>query len=307
MNNGLIETIDVQECVCGRRLSNDFVITHDYSYKTCLNEFQFVKCECGSFTLKNRPIEEEIHRIYPNNYDAYRPSSRRIVQLARNINFRRKMNLIERFEKSDSWLDYGCGAGEFAIILKQSGVRNVYAIDSNASTPKALEANGVLFADAINDEAISDCSIDVISLLQVIEHLADPGETVSQLAKKMKQGGILLIETPAPSGLDFNFGVSGTWGGWHAPRHFYIFSKKTLVALLEKSGFEILKSSFIPSPYLWAETLKARRLLKNKQPMPGVFAIGNPLFILCIALGDVLRILFGRSTSNQRIIARKKH
>lgn len=304
MKQGYVETTEILECICGKRLFNDPVVTYDYSYATCLNSFQFVKCECGSYTLKNRPIDKEIQSIYPTSYDAYKPTSRRLVQLVRRVNFKRKVKLISRFTEIDSWLDYGCGAGEFPELLKKHGIQGVYAIDSNADVSHKLETLGVFFAETVDDQII-DRSIDVVSLLQVIEHLPDPEKTILALSEKMKRGAILLIETPSPTGFDFAFGENGTWGGWHAPRHFFVFSKESLVEMLKKSGFEILKTNFIPSPYLWAETLKARRIVRKKNKMAGVFTIGNPAFILLVAFIDFLRVCLRMSTSNQRIIVRK--
>ena len=305
MKNGYVETIDILECMCGKSLFNDPVITYDYSYATCLNSFQFVECECGSYTLKNRPIDSEIQSIYPTSYDAYKPSSRRLVQFVRSVNFERKVKLISRFTKIDSWLDYGCGAGEFPELLKRCGIQGVYAIDNYADVSHKLESLGVFFAETVDDPIIEEHSIDVVSLLQVIEHLPDPEKIILAMREKLKEGGILFIETPSPSGFDFALGENGAWGGWHAPRHFFIFSKESLVDMLEKSGFEILKTNFIPSPYLWAETLKAQRIVQKKNKMAGMLSIGNPMFILLIAFIDILRICVRKSTSNQRIIARK--
>jgi 2-polyprenyl-3-methyl-5-hydroxy-6-metoxy-1,4-benzoquinol methylase len=305
MKNGYVETIDILECMCGKSLLNDPVLTYDYSYATCLNSFQFLKCECGSYTLKNRPIDNELQSIYPTSYDAYKPSSRYLVQLVRSVNFKRKVKLIGRFTKINSWLDYGCGAGEFPELLTRYGIQSVYAIDNNADVSQKLESLGVFFAETVDDQIIGEHSIDVVSLLQVIEHLPDPEKIIAALSEKIKEGGILLIETPSPSGFDFAIGENGTWGGWHAPRHFFIFSKESLVDMLKRSGFEILKTNFIPSPYLWAETLKARRIVQKKNKMADMLSIRNPIFILLIASIDILRICVRKPTSNQRIIARK--
>ena len=307
MSTHSIETIEIENCVCGLQLKRDFLSTIDYSYQTCANKFRYTLCTCGSYVLRNRPVEASLPTIYPVVYDAYIPSNNSLTKLVRKLNFARKLRVVKKYSQIQNWIDFGSGAGEFALVLKKLGVLDVYAIDKHESPLMNLNISGVHFLNETLLSQISDKSIDAVSILQVIEHLANPSETMNLLKSKLKIGGVLILETPSPSGLDFKIGVSGTWGGWHAPRHFYVFSTECLVKLLEGIGFKVLEVSHIPSPYLWAETLKARRLAREKNPMRGIFTISNPLFIVLIAFFDFTRLKFGKKTSNQRIIAMKEH
>lgn len=303
MSTHFIETSEIDNCVCGLQLKHEFLTTIDYSYQTCANKFRYTLCACGSYVLRNRPIEASLPTIYPAIYDAYSPSTNSLTKVVRKLNFARKLRVVKKYSQIQNWIDYGSGAGEFALVLKKLGVLNVYAIDKHESPLKNLNISGLNFLKETLLSQISDKSIDAVSILQVIEHLENPSETMNLLISKLKIGGVLILETPSPSGLDFRIGTFGTWGGWHAPRHFYVFSTECLVDLLESVGFKVLEVSHIPSPYLWAETLKARRLASQKNPIRGIFTISNPLFIVLIAAFDFLRLQTGKKTSNQRIIA----
>lgn len=303
MSTRAIETIEIENCVCGLQLKHDFVTTFDYSYQTCLNQFRYTLCTCGSYVLRNRPVEACLPIVYPVTYDAYTPSTNPVTKMARKLNFARKFRVVKKYSQIQNWIDYGSGSGEFALILKKLGVLDVYAIDKYESSSKSLNVPGVHYLNETTLSQMDDKSIDAVSILQVIEHLANPAETLNLLKSKLKVGGVLILETPCPSGLDFKIGVSGTWGGWHAPRHFYVFSTNCLVNLLEDAGFKVLEVSHIPSPYLWAETLKARRLAHHKNPIHRIFTISNPMFIVLVGLFDFARLQLRKKTSNQRIIA----
>ena len=305
MISRLIKTHKIYTCHCGRALHDEMVTTFDYSYLTCRNRFKYSKCICGTFVLINRPDQSELATIYPDAYDAYSPSSDLIVRFLRDINFRRKFKIARRRIAAKTWIDYGSGAGEFAQVLKKMGVGEVYALDFAYKRSEVL-ASGVKQLNENQIDQIDDNSVDVISMLQVIEHLGNPEKVLEKLSKKLVVGGLILIETPSPSGLDFMLGRNGIWGGWHAPRHFYVFQDIAIKAMLENNGFKVVKHSYIPSPYLWSQTLKARRHGFTSVGTNGFWSIRNPAAIAVLACIDFLSLTLFMKTSNQRIVAIKK-
>lgn len=306
MKSRVIQTQEIDSCVCGRKLNNEYIATIDHSYGTCSNHFVYKKCFCGSFVLNNRPIEQELNLIYPETYDAYAPSTTRIVKLIRRINFQKKLKVVKEISRPNTWIDFGSGAGEFANLLFDNGLESVFAIDLGSEN-SFDNSTGVKYLSHSELSRISESSVDAVSMLQVIEHLPNPSETLRLLAGKLVANGVLLIETPSPSGFDFKIGKNGTWGGWHAPRHFYIFSQNALVKLLTECGFTVVKHRYIPSPYLWAETLKACTNSSGSTSEKKFFTIRNPLFICVVAFLDFISIRFSLPTSNQRIIAMKSN
>jgi len=82
---------------------------------------------------------------------------------------------------------------------------------------------------------------DVIAMLDVIEHLRDPFETLEKIKNVLSDNGILAIST-----MDSRSWISRIMGRRledfrRISEHIYFFSKSNLVEILIKSGFEILE------------------------------------------------------------------
>lgn len=79
-------------------------------------------------------------------------------------------------------LEYGCGEGQFINFLKHRGAMNVLGYDPYSfkyAAPDVLKQ-----------------SYDVVASYDVIEHVDDPKQLMSQLSSLLLPGGLLIIGTP---------------------------------------------------------------------------------------------------------------
>jgi len=137
-----------------------------------------------------------------------------------------------------SILDVGAGNGFFVwksikkLKIKSEGVE--------------IAKNERDFAKRIfNIELISDLNscktnYDALTLFNVIEHVEDPYLLLKKLKDKIKQQGIIVITTPNPKGFQTIFKGLKNWVMIMPPHHINIFSKQSLIEILEKVNFEIL-------------------------------------------------------------------
>src|SRR5215471_19071808 len=86
-------------------------------------------------------------------------------------------------------LDFGAGAGTFAIPLLRRGVE-VICVEPDAVLRTHLRGAGAMIVEL---DDIADESLDLIYTLNVLEHIADDAGTVHNLATKLKRGGTLFI------------------------------------------------------------------------------------------------------------------
>jgi 2-polyprenyl-6-hydroxyphenyl methylase/3-demethylubiquinone-9 3-methyltransferase len=100
-----------------------------------------------------------------------------------------------------SALDVGCGGGLIAEPLTRMGA-SVTAIDPSerniAIARSHAEAQGLAIdyrAERIEDLASGGATFDIVTCLEVLEHVPDPAEFVAQCAALVRPGGLAVFST----------------------------------------------------------------------------------------------------------------
>lgn len=142
------------------------------------------------------------------------------------------------------WLDFGCGAGGFLKFLRERRTLAGRPLDlaghdvgSYADQLRERDGFRILDLDALAREPAA--SFDIISLIEVIEHLPGPLAPLQLVARLLKPGGLLLLttgnlESPAAhrAGLGYRY---------CAPEiHVSLFNPRALTALYRRAGLEPL-------------------------------------------------------------------
>ena len=98
-----------------------------------------------------------------------------------------------------SALDVGCGAGLLAEPLARLGAQ-VTALDASAELIEVARKHADGQGLAIDYRAVPveqvDGRFDLVTSMEVIEHVADPAAFVGALAKRLAPGGLLIMSTP---------------------------------------------------------------------------------------------------------------
>jgi SAM-dependent methyltransferase len=88
---------------------------------------------------------------------------------------------------------------------------------------------------------------DAVAMGDVIEHLPDPGATLDRMARLLAPGGVVWIATP-----DAGSRVARLMGRrwWSViPTHMHLFTRRSMRALLERHGFELLEMGTSPKTF----------------------------------------------------------
>jgi 2-polyprenyl-6-hydroxyphenyl methylase/3-demethylubiquinone-9 3-methyltransferase len=144
-------------------------------------------------------------------------------------------------------LDVGCGAGLLAEPLARMGA-TVTAVDA---APELIEvakdhaAGQGLPIDyrAVGVESI-DCKFDLVTSMEVVEHVADPHQFVRDLAARLAPGGLMILSTPNKTAWSRLLTITLAEGLGQIPRGTHDFDKfidpDTMRGLLAKAGLEVI-------------------------------------------------------------------
>ncbi|HQX17881.1 MAG TPA: class I SAM-dependent methyltransferase [Anaerolineales bacterium] len=154
-------------------------------------------------------------------------------------------------------LDVGCGGGLFLSLLKQQGA-DVIGIELSDSRAQYAKAKHRLVIDKHPIESDHWQSgyatyFDAVTLWDVIEHVNYPLQTLQSVANVLKEGGVLLIDTPCRDSFYHRFGeLTYRFSGGRFPTflnamysshlfgHKQIFSTDEMKQLFESVGFEVV-------------------------------------------------------------------
>lgn len=145
--------------------------------------------------------------------------------------------VLRRFGKpSRLAVDVGCGSGRNMELLAHHA-HVVMGVDRSPAALELAAAHGFQTANA-DGQAIplADCSVDLLSALDVLEHLDDDMRALAEFHRVLRPDGLLLITVPA-----YRF----LWSEHdEALMHRRRYIASELHAKLTRSGFQVLKRSY---------------------------------------------------------------
>jgi len=254
---------------------------------------------CGLQWLDPRPVEEDIGKLYGEGYftheeSAWRPgrvreflagailAGRFGYPTARGRRLRLGRTLAGLPPLLDSagqlvlWLDrrpggrlldVGCGNGDFLERMRGLGwaVRGVEP-DPHARAVAADRLGGDVVAPDLEAVASRGEAFDVVSLVHVIEHVADPIATLDACRRLLRPGGMVVIRTPNAGSLGARL-LGRWWLGLDVPRHLFVFTPATLRTCVERAGLEVAeaRTPAVMARSIWHTGRELRRA-RDREP-----------------------------------------
>lgn len=116
---------------------------------------------------------------------------------AARLNEKNILSLLEE-DKNAKLLDLGCDTGEWTLkIAKKIGSKDVYGVEIVDERIKQAKAKGIKVAKADLNEKLpfKDNFFDVVHANQIIEHLHDTDNFISEIYRVLKPKGYAIIST----------------------------------------------------------------------------------------------------------------
>lgn len=142
-------------------------------------------------------------------------------------------------------LDVGCATGAFLYAALQRGwtVRGVEVGEASVDYARARLGLDVERGSLYEFEAPAE-SFDLVVVLEVIEHLERPAESLRHFHRMLAPGGLLLLTTPNFDSLFRRLFGARWWVINCEDEHIVLFNRATLARMLEAQGYEVLDARF---------------------------------------------------------------
>ena len=195
---------------------------------------------CGLARLDPFPSDDEIRAIYGDGYyDAWgmmEAEAKEAVRSMKRAYFRRRLAELGPAGRGRALLDVGCATGFLLEEAREEGYEP-YGVELSAFGAREAGRTfpGRIFQGTLAAAGFPDGRFDVVTLMDLIEHVPDPPEFLREVRRVLAPGGRLLIVTPDQGGLSAR-GMGRRW--FHRKReHLYYFTRRSLAALLGRIGF----------------------------------------------------------------------
>lgn len=162
-------------------------------------------------------------------FDTYFPYQGEIIKQINHI-----------LKPAGSILDVGCSTGFFLSALKGK-IKTRVGVELNISDVNFIKKNldFNVYNKPIGDLEISEGPFDIITSLQVLEHVDNPVEFLKAIGKNLKSDGWLYLELPNVDDVLLSvFHEPAYQKFYYREPHVSYFSAKTLKRVLDQAGFK---------------------------------------------------------------------
>ena len=170
-------------------------------------------------------------------------------------------------------LDVGCGTGGFLDALARRG--HAVGMDHEGAALAYCRARGLR---ALVQHNVAQCpwpirdqAFDVVTALDVVEHVDDDQAVVGEIHRVLKRGGTAVVSVPALQWL------WSYWDEWLGHRRRY--TRGQLVRLMQAAGFQVVWSGYAEwatllaiAPIRWwkqRQVARGRPVASDNAPPPG--------------------------------------
>jgi len=199
-------------------------------------ELEVVRCKsCGFIYLKKSSsvFVDDLYKYYEQKIGMHRNdlfdqiTETRYAEIVENFN-----DLISKSSLPKTILDVGCGYGHFVDFTSRYGWKSLgidlseQAVALGKSVGAPVEKKDLFSIDSSTE------SWSVVILTEVIEHVSNPVDFLSQVAALTKKSGIIYITTPNFNSLDRRL-LGSDWDVIHK-EHTVYFTPKSIYNLIYK-------------------------------------------------------------------------
>ena len=151
--------------------------------------------------------------------------------------YRLAYEAVMKMKQSGSILDVGCYRGDFLKSFPDQFIK--YGIEPSETAANIAERSGIqVFTGTLEAFNMKGHSFDVITLIDVLEHLPRPFLALSKLVALMKPEGVLLVTTGNTNALPWRLMRLDYW--YYSPEHVSFFNPQWFRWAAQKLGLDFI-------------------------------------------------------------------
>lgn len=265
--------------VCGAR--DGRFLCRNYNEHSATRWLDTYRCAaCGSVFIGNALTDAELAEAYAGfDETAY---YRETAEASRPKFEKAARDIAALAAPSGIILDIGGGHGAFVRALRKCGFSRLAIHEiPEAALPDLSGAVERVYRDT-DYASVPDAAFDVVTLMDVLEHVPDPAATLAAVRRVLRPGGIVYLHTPVVTPLDrFMHGVQkvpllgGIGRAWQRTRtsvfHLQNYTPRALRLVAERHGLAVEHLATI-NELSWPVVGYVRVYLVEKAGLPAALA-----------------------------------
>ena len=239
------ETVPCQHC--GSTRSTPFLSAED-DLTGKPGRFHFVTCvECGLRYQNPRLDVEHIRAYYDDEYIAHRKKSdwgvlTGFFNWVMDRHDRQKDAMVSRYVQLGAHsrvLDVGCAVGTFLQKMRARHGTHVAGVDFKDLSSNPSLAGVDFRCGLFYEQDFGAQRFDLITMWHFLEHDYAPARTLAAARDLLGVDGRLVVEVPRLDSITFRL-YRDRWPGLQAPQHTVLYDKRTLLAMMDRAGLEVV-------------------------------------------------------------------
>lgn len=238
-----------------------------FLYNSKFNDYNLPihKCQtCGLETIHPKKLDS-LEKLYTEDYykgtSNYTYIDERETEKYNAYVWNARIHNIKKFVQKGNFLDIGSSFGGFLNRAREFGF-SPYGVEiSKYASDYCTKRDIPVFQGNFLNSQFDENFFDVITMIEVIEHLESPKLVFEKLYRILKPNGLLVIQTANFDGKQAKQEAENYH--YYLPGHLYYYSESNLKSILLDTKFTRFKTYYGVDFSLLAKLLKSRGSFKK--------------------------------------------
>ena len=145
--------------------------------------------------------------------------------------------VIQELPPGSRILDFGCSTGR--LLASFTAIHKCFGFDLNQAAGRQAHEKGLYVLSETELASARDESFDVVTLVDVFEHLIDPVPLLRRLVALIKPDGLLILVTGNADSAACQFDPAQFWGNFCIIEHVVMLTRRHAEWLCRSLGADL--------------------------------------------------------------------